>query len=63
VTPTVVVSEPAGELGVPFTTGILVGIGEDPRDHAASLLVIQIEDRARRRCRSVIDGEPPVASN
>jgi FO synthase subunit 1 len=31
----------AGELGVPFTTGILVGIGEDWRDRAESLLVIQ----------------------
>jgi FO synthase subunit 1 len=31
----------AGELGVPFTTGILVGIGEDWRDRAASLLAIR----------------------
>jgi FO synthase subunit 1 len=31
----------AGELGVPFTTGILVGIGEDWRDRAESLLAIQ----------------------
>ena len=31
----------AGELGVPFTTGILVGIGEDWRDRAESLLVIR----------------------
>jgi len=30
----------AGELGVPFTTGILVGIGEDQRDRAESLLAI-----------------------
>ena len=30
----------AGELGVPFTTGILVGIGEDWRDRARSLLAI-----------------------
>jgi FO synthase subunit 1 len=30
----------AGELGVPFTTGILVGIGEDERDRAESLLAI-----------------------
>jgi len=30
----------AGELGVPFTTGILVGIGEDRRDRARSLLAI-----------------------
>jgi FO synthase subunit 1 len=31
----------AGELGVPFTTGILVGIGEDWRDRAVSLLAIR----------------------
>ncbi len=31
----------AGELGVPFTTGILVGIGEDPRDRAESVLAIR----------------------
>jgi FO synthase subunit 1 len=31
----------AGELGVPFTTGILVGIGEDRRDRARSLLAIR----------------------
>ena len=30
----------AGELGVPFTTGILVGIGEEWRDRAESLLSI-----------------------
>ena len=30
----------AGELGVPFTTGILVGIGENWRDRAESLLAI-----------------------
>jgi FO synthase subunit 1 len=30
----------AGRVGVPFTTGILVGIGEDPRDRAESLLAI-----------------------
>jgi FO synthase subunit 1 len=30
----------AGELGVPFTTGILVGVGEDRRDRARSLLAI-----------------------
>jgi FO synthase subunit 1 len=33
--------ETAGELGVPFTTGILVGIGEGWRDRAESLLVIR----------------------
>jgi len=31
----------AGELGVPFTTGILVGIGEDWEDRAESLLAIR----------------------
>ena len=31
----------AGELGVPFTTGILVGIGEDWADRADSLLAIR----------------------
>jgi FO synthase subunit 1 len=31
----------AGELGVPFTTGILVGIGETHRDRAESLLAIR----------------------
>jgi FO synthase subunit 1 len=31
----------AGELGVPFTTGLLVGIGEEWRDRAESLLAIR----------------------
>ena len=31
----------AGELGVPFTTGILVGVGEDWTDRAESLLAIR----------------------
>ncbi|MFB6087801.1 MAG: 7,8-didemethyl-8-hydroxy-5-deazariboflavin synthase subunit CofG [Haloarculaceae archaeon] len=31
----------AGELGIPFTTGILVGIGEDWRHRAESLLAIR----------------------
>ncbi|WP_433625083.1 7,8-didemethyl-8-hydroxy-5-deazariboflavin synthase subunit CofG [Halomicrococcus sp. NG-SE-24] len=31
----------AGELGVPFTTGVLVGIGEDWDDRAESLLAIR----------------------
>jgi FO synthase subunit 1 len=31
----------AGELGVPFTTGILVGVGEGWRDRAESLLAIR----------------------
>ena len=33
--------ETAGKLGVPFTTGILVGIGDTPRDRAESLLAIR----------------------
>jgi FO synthase subunit 1 len=36
----------AGELGVPFTTGVLVGIGEDWRDRAESLAAIrELHDR------------------
>ena len=36
----------AGEVGVPFTTGILVGIGETRRDRAESLLAIaELHDR------------------
>jgi FO synthase subunit 1 len=36
----------AGELGVPFTTGILVGLGEDWTDRAESLLAIRdLHDR------------------
>ncbi|GAB3418714.1 7,8-didemethyl-8-hydroxy-5-deazariboflavin synthase subunit CofG [Haloparvum alkalitolerans] len=31
----------AGRQGIPFTTGILVGIGETPRDRAESLLAIR----------------------
>ena len=31
----------AGELGVPFTTGILVGVGEDWTDRAKSLLAVR----------------------
>jgi FO synthase subunit 1 len=38
--------ETAGEVGVPFTTGILVGIGESWRDRAESLLAIrELHDR------------------
>jgi FO synthase len=33
--------EEAGRLGVPFTTGILIGIGETMRDRVASLLAIR----------------------
>ncbi len=33
--------EDAGKLGVPFTTGILIGIGETPEDRVESLLAIR----------------------
>jgi FO synthase len=33
--------EDAGKLGVPFTTGILIGIGETPEDRVDSLLAIR----------------------
>ncbi len=33
--------ELAGELGIPFTTGILVGIGETPKDRVRSIQVIK----------------------
>jgi FO synthase len=33
--------EDAGRLAIPFTTGILVGIGEDPRERAESLFAIR----------------------
>jgi FO synthase len=33
--------EDAGRLAIPFTTGILVGIGETPRERAASLFAIR----------------------
>jgi len=36
----------AGEAGVPFTTGILVGIGETPRDRAESLAAISASSRS-----------------
>src|SRR5918999_656719 len=38
--------EDAGRLAIPFTTGILVGIGETPDERAASLFAIR--DRHRR---------------
>jgi FO synthase len=33
--------EEAGKLGVPFTTGLLIGIGETPEDRVGSLLAIR----------------------
>ncbi len=38
--------EEAGELGIPFTSGILVGIGETPEERADTLLAIRdLDDR------------------
>jgi FO synthase subunit 1 len=61
----------AGELGVPFTTGILVGIGEDWTDRAESLLAIRELDERYGHVQEVIvqpvvenerwrDGQPSV---
>jgi len=51
----------AGELGVPFTTGILVGIGETPRDRAESLLAIRALHRRYDHVQEVI--VQPVVEN
>ncbi len=51
----------AGELGVPFTTGILVGIGEDWRDRAESLLAIREMHERYGHIQEVI--VQPVAEN
>ncbi|MFB6142362.1 MAG: 7,8-didemethyl-8-hydroxy-5-deazariboflavin synthase subunit CofG [Halorientalis sp.] len=51
----------AGELGVPFTTGILVGIGEDWTDRAESLLAIRELDERYGHIQEVI--VQPVAEN
>ena len=51
----------AGELGVPFTTGILVGIGEDWTDRAESLLAIRELHRRYGHVQEVI--VQPVAEN
>jgi FO synthase subunit 1 len=51
----------AGELGVPFTTGILVGIGDTPRDRAESLLAIRaLHDRYDHVQEVIVQ---PVAEN
>ena len=51
----------AGELGVPFTTGILVGIGETWRDRAESLLAIRaLHERYGHVQEAIIQ---PVVSN
>jgi 7,8-didemethyl-8-hydroxy-5-deazariboflavin synthase CofH subunit/7,8-didemethyl-8-hydroxy-5-deazariboflavin synthase CofG subunit len=44
----------AGELGIPFTTGILVGIGEDPADRIAALEVIAATHRRHGHIQEVI---------
>ena len=46
--------EDAGRLSIPFTTGILVGIGEDGRERAASLLAIRDLHRSYRHIQEVI---------
>ncbi|MCF2166190.1 7,8-didemethyl-8-hydroxy-5-deazariboflavin synthase subunit CofG [Halobacterium salinarum] len=61
----------AGDLGVPFTTGVLVGIGEDWRDRAESLLAIRALHERHDHVQEVIvqpvrpnarwQGEPPGA--
>lgn len=51
----------AGELAVPFTTGILVGIGESPRDRAESLLAIRALHEAFGHIQEVI--VQPVVEN
>jgi FO synthase subunit 1 len=63
----------AGELGVPFTTGILVGLGESWRDRAVSLLAIRRLHEQYDHIQEVIvqpvvenerwqDGSPDVAT-
>jgi len=46
--------EAAGRLSIPFTTGILVGIGENPRERAASLFAIRELHRKYRHIQEVI---------
>ncbi len=46
--------EDAGRLAIPFTTGVLVGIGETPRELAESLLAIREIDRRYRHVQEVI---------
>lgn len=47
-------TEIAGELGIPFTSGILVGIGETRRDRVDSLLAIRDLHRAHGHIQEVI---------
>jgi FO synthase len=44
----------AGELGIPFTTGILVGIGEDPADRITALEAIADSHRRHGHVQEVI---------
>lgn len=46
--------EAAGELGIPFTTGILVGIGEDPIDRVEALEAIAASHRRHGHVQEVI---------
>src|SRR5436305_1382639 len=46
--------EDAGRLSIPFTTGILVGIGETLRERAESLLAIRALDRKYRHVQEVL---------
>jgi FO synthase len=46
--------EAAGRLSIPFTTGILVGIGENSRERAASLFAIRELHRKYRHVQEVI---------
>jgi FO synthase len=46
--------EHAGRLAIPFTTGILVGIGETPRERAESLFAIRELDRRYHHVQEVI---------
>ena len=46
--------EDAGRLSIPFTTGILVGIGENLRERAESLMVIKDLHRTYRQIQEVI---------
>ena len=46
--------EDAGRLAVPFTTGILVGIGETDRERAESLFAIRDAHRRYRHIQEVI---------
>ena len=46
--------EDAGRLAIPFTTGILVGIGETPRERAESLFAIRDLHRRYRHMQEVI---------